>query len=102
MVNSVGEKLIDASQEGNTGQVELLINQGADIEHRNRFDGRTPLSLASRHNWLETARVLLNRGANIEHRDNQGRTPLLLASRQSHLEMTQLLLDRGADIDHSC
>jgi ankyrin repeat protein len=69
-----------AAYNGHLEVVKLLLEKGADIEHKDN-DGRTPLCVAAYNGHLEVVRLLLEKGADIEHKDNDGRIPFSLASR---------------------
>jgi len=86
--------------------MQLLLNQGADIDARDS-DGRTPLHYSS--SWLriegagsstrgtvEGSRLLLEHGADIQAEDNDGKTPLQVALENGHHEMAEFLLGMGA------
>ncbi|ERF68520.1 hypothetical protein EPUS_05659 [Endocarpon pusillum Z07020] len=76
--------------------VELLIEEGADLESRDEL-GRTPLAVAARVGNTILVQPLLDKGADLESRDNLGQTPLVLAVRNCRVAIVHLLLDRGAD-----
>ena len=80
---------------GDIETIKLLLDNGADVNTKNRLDG-TPLHWAVRSD--EKMRLLLKRGADINSKTQNGSTPLYLASRRrdSH-SVLLLLLDKGAD-----
>jgi ankyrin repeat protein len=64
---------------GHDDLVELLINRGADIEHRDK-KGFTPLILAATAGHEKVVEVLLNHNADIEAQSERTKdTPLSLA-----------------------
>lgn len=80
---------------GPLGNLQLLINKGADVNAKNRR-GSTPLHWAI-HDEAKV-RLLLTEGANVNARQAQGRTPLYLAAMLGDSVPTiRLLLSRGAD-----
>ena len=83
---------------GHLSVVVLLVERGADIQHRNSW-GNTPLHTASSCGYAEIASFLIDRGADINARSlNPDRTtPLHLALKYDHDEIVRLLLDRGSD-----
>ena len=83
--------LQNASFNGHTPVVALLLDRGADVS----FDNDESLIVAAQNGHLATVALLLDRGADV---DAQNGTPLLLAAQFDQLEVVRLLLDRGADI----
>jgi ankyrin repeat protein len=67
---------------------ELVYTQG----------GMTPLLLASRQGYAESARALLDAGADINQVSAGDKTsPLLIATLNGHFDLAKNLLDHGAD-----
>jgi ankyrin repeat protein len=75
--------------------VQLLLDQGADIDHPNKI-GDTLLLDAAWVGHYEVVKLLLDRGADIHHQNNEGDTPLLVAASRGHLDVVRILLDGGA------
>ena len=67
--------LMAASLNGHTEVVELLADNGAELDLKND-DGATALIFASRHGNAEIVKLLLEKGANPELKDNEGKTAL--------------------------
>ena len=80
---------------GNTETVKLLLDNGADVNAKNRLEG-TSLHWAVRSE--EKTGLLLEHGAHINSKTQDGSTPLYLDSRRrdSH-SVLRLLLEKGAD-----
>ncbi|KAL0596104.1 Ankyrin repeat domain-containing protein 17, partial [Plecturocebus cupreus] len=72
--------LILAATAGHVGVVEILLDNGADIEAQSERTKDTPLSLACSGGRQEVVELLLARGANKEHRNVSDYTPLSLAA----------------------
>ncbi len=67
---------------------ELIYAQG----------GLTPLLLAARQGYAETARALIDAGADVNQLSAGDRTsPLLIATINGHFDLAKSLLDRGAN-----
>ena len=60
---------------GHTEAVNLLVEQGADVDCRNR-DGATPLLSAAFLGQAKPVRLLIENGADVNARNNAGYTPL--------------------------
>lgn len=67
-----------ASWKGHVEIVELLLENGADIQARNQNDhwGDTPLHAAAHGNQKAVAKILIARGADVRAVNSSGRTPL--------------------------
>jgi N-acyl-D-amino-acid deacylase len=80
---------------GPAGNLQLLIDKGADVNAKNRRSS-TPLHWAI-HDEAKV-RLLLAKGANVNAKQAQGRTPLYLAAMLGKSGPTmRLLFTRGAD-----
>jgi hypothetical protein len=89
--------LFEASERGDTGRMERLIVEGADVNAQLQGDG-TPLIAAARNGHEAAVLLLLNRGADINLPVSGDGNPLIVAAQNKHLLTVRLLLDRGADI----
>ncbi|KAJ5109653.1 Ankyrin repeat protein [Penicillium argentinense] len=78
--------------------IKLLLQQGAEAEHRD-YKGRTALSLAASRGQDSTVHILLDHGAHIEARDLVLRTPLMHAALEGWVSVTTILLQHGAKVD---
>jgi ankyrin repeat protein len=79
--------------------VQLLIDNGADVNLIDEDDGETALHYCVLGNYLnseifETIEILLANGADINCKNSRGQTPLQLAHTTS---MMRFLIQRGAD-----
>ncbi|XP_052760903.1 ankyrin repeat domain-containing protein 17-like isoform X2 [Mya arenaria] len=85
---------------GHSELVTLLLNKGADIEHRDK-KGFTPLILAATAGHTDVVEILLENGADIEAQSERTKdTPLSLACSGGRYEVVELLLCRGANKEH--
>jgi ankyrin repeat protein len=87
-----------ASKNGHLETVKLLLDQGANVNSKDRF-GNFALVLATSGRYIEIVRLLLDQGANVDSKDNEGDPVLQIASKNGYTEIVRLLLDRGANID---
>jgi len=80
---------------GPIGNLQLLIDKGADVNAKNRR-GSTPLHWAI-HDEAKV-RLLLSKGANVNAKQAQGRAPLYLAAMLGNgVPTIRMLLTSGAD-----
>jgi len=88
--------LTNAAANGHTDYVELMLDNGADINFATDWN-RTPLWAAAREGRLETLRLLLRRGADLDVQTKNGRTALFWASVNGYTECVRALLEAGAN-----
>lgn len=74
-----------------------LIEQGADIERKDRFD-HTPLNYqATLHGDVEYMKWLIELGADVNTKDYMGDTPLHGAAGNADIEKVKCLMEAGAN-----
>ena len=84
---------------GNTANVKLLLDRGADIRLRAKTKFRnTPFLVAMLTGHIETIRLLLDRGADVLDRQHEGTAALHEAALIGDLELVKLLVERGAEV----
>ncbi len=88
--------LIYGSSYGNTGIVELLVSNGANVNYLSP-NSESALIYASKNSHLEIVDLLLRAGANVNARNSQGRTALFFATKNNDNATTTLLLENGAN-----
>ena len=88
-----------ASENGALENIKVLINAGADIDHKSRdYLGMTALMIASQNNHLDVVELLLDAGANPNIQDIDGNTSLFISLEEDVSEnIIQILLEAGAD-----
>lgn len=93
--------LVHACRSGNLEIVKLLLNAGADIEHKDKYEFNSLFwSLSSaKIKGFEIAKELIFKGANINSADSIGNTPLMFfATTSNHPDLvSRFLLENGAD-----
>jgi len=87
-----------ASEQGHRDVVELLLDEGADVNAKS-YKNRTPLYGASANGHRDIAQLLLDKGAEVDARSVEGATPLYIASQQGHSEIVRILLNMDADVN---
>jgi ankyrin repeat protein len=95
-----GNALHAASINGHQEIVQLLLNEGANIDASGERYG-TALQAASYVGFQEIVQLLLNEGANIDASGGRYGTALQAASLKGKKEIVKLLLNEGANIDAS-
>jgi uncharacterized protein len=88
--------LFDAAKRGCVSLVDRFLDEGAQVEMRDRF-GNTPLLLAAREGHAELVQFLLEHGAEIDRANVGGSTALLRAVDADRVPTAQQLLLAGAD-----
>ena len=82
---------------GHLDATKVLLDRGADIEHRSN-DAKTPLLWAAMWGHLEVVQLLVERGANINVHDHDGMTAIMLATKGGHIHVVEYLIEKGAHV----
>ena len=77
--------------------VKFIIEQGTDVNSKDRDGDGTPLYWACVQEDTEIIKLLLEHGADINGKIRDGETPLSRACYYNRTEVAKLLLDLGAD-----
>lgn len=97
IVDRYGQSLlIHAAYQDDPNLVEMLIQKGADVSHRDG-GGKTALHAAAWNNRVQNSRVLIDSGADVEIRTADGHTPLFIAAICGSEDVVTCLLENGAD-----
>ena len=96
MGNGSEGALLQACTRGSAEEVERLLLEGANPNHRGEF-GATPLIKTSEQGHAAIVALLLAHGTEVNSQDDNGDSALLCACRMGHLEAVRLLLTHGAD-----
>ena len=91
--------LVRAAQAGSVVEVEVLLDQGADVEVVHVQSRRNALAVAAHCGNDDVVRLLLQHGAKINGHDAFFMTPLYLASMRGHHSVVELLLQERALVD---
>ncbi len=87
--------LFIAIKKGDPAKMNMLIKNGADVNHRTVLKD-TPLHFAA-SKGVEKIRMLIEHGADVNAQDDSQRTPLHSAAFAGKKEAVRVLLDAGAD-----
>jgi ankyrin repeat protein len=88
-----------AAGRGHKEIVELLIDEGADVNAKDKR-GTTPLhEAAGRGHNKDVAELLIAKGADVNAKDDNGWTPLHHAVPDGHKEIAELLIAKGGDVN---
>ncbi|KAL8721440.1 MAG: hypothetical protein Q9225_001885 [Loekoesia sp. 1 TL-2023] len=98
-INIPSSALRYASQCGSMEIVEMLLDQGADINSRADYSNKTALHKASEHGELAALEFLLGHGADIDAQSSEGVTPLSIAASRGHDACVLALLRRNANVN---
>jgi len=92
--------LVKASESGRLNVVQYLVEHGANINARTKFEN-TALMGASLFGHLDIVKYLIKHGANVNNQNAGGETALMRAAGQKHLDIVKYLILYGANIDTS-
>lgn len=92
--------LLIAAWDGNLAIVKSLLDQGADVNVRDKH-GATALLYAAQRGHVEIIQVLLaHNNVDVNAKDVADVTALMEALRSGHLAVVKLLLEHNADSMH--
>lgn len=91
--------IIRAAEAGSVGEVELLLDRGANIETRHLKSKRTAVAVAAHCGNVDVVDLLLQHGAKVDVHDVSMMTPLHLAASRGHYLVAEMLLQNLADIN---
>ena len=109
-----GAALAHAASYGDIEMVNLLIEKGVDVNHRNPDTGQTVLMLAAAYGFYvqcgndplvtsyrgnsQIVKLLLESGARVNDQDAAGHTALTMAAQLGRSDNVKLLLEAGANV----
>ena len=76
----LNEALQDEAYNGHTDIVKVLIEKGADVNHK---DGWTALMRAAYNGHHEMCAMLIEKGADVNHQDEEGNTRVLYSFQEA-------------------
>lgn len=97
--SELNKRLITAAGDGNIGQVNELLQHGANVNYKLFDAGTTPLIAAASRGHIDVAEILLAAGAQINATDDGVGTALYWAAFEGRVRMVKLLLSRGGKLN---
>lgn len=96
--NDLNAALLNATQQGNTKKVKVLLAQGASVRTKDK-DDTTALIWAARVGNIECVKALVAKGADINAKDRFGDTALIGTALKGETAILQFLLFKHANIN---
>ena len=82
---------MEAAKSGSDGVLALLLDHGANVDHRDK-EGRTALIwAATKGDWPDIIASLIRSGARVGHQDRAGHSALSLAKLLGHRRTAEIL-----------
>ncbi|MBK5912127.1 hypothetical protein CCR85_11575 [Rhodothalassium salexigens] len=91
--------LVMAADNGSLKMTEFLLENGANVNIKDRQSGETALMHFTRRGHLAGVETMLKAGADPDVTDRNGETALMKAARLRRFRVVEALLDAGADVD---
>ncbi|KZE52191.1 hypothetical protein AV540_09950 [Brevibacillus parabrevis] len=95
---SVVQAFLEAAAEGNIEALKQHLEQGVDINARNR-QKRTAILTAAMHDHLDAVSFLIEAGADIDLQDETCFNPFLYACIHNKLELVQMMVKAGTNLE---
>jgi len=84
-----------AARDGNSTQMQILIDKGTTHINTKNTRGYTPLHEAVQNGFLQGIDILLTAAADMNSQNAQGETPFVMAIRLGKKELAQKFIDHG-------
>jgi len=99
-IGSEWTALSAASSNGHAEVVRLLLEAGANVNHKSRL-GETPLHYAVSNNREDIVHIIMEFRPNLHHQDNVGDTALNSFNSEGEvpISMIRMLINGGSDIE---
>ena len=94
--------LFDACERGDAAEAEVLLKTGVNMNEQfwqGRWNGVTPIMVASGLGHMECVDLLLRMGANVEIMDEQGNGPMHFTASEGRTGCMRALVDAKADVN---
>jgi ankyrin repeat protein len=90
--------LMHACEAPDTGAAWLLLERGAELEHRDSL-GKTPMFIAATKGRDDLIRLFAERGGMVDSRDRDQWTPMIAAAWNGRSDAIAALIEHGADVN---
>ena len=87
------------AKSGNADNVQKLIEDGADIEIKDKKNGSTPLLWACQNGHTNIVKTLLEKGANVFASSFTKKTALHFAAQSGQVDLVDILINEGLKVD---
>jgi ankyrin repeat protein len=84
-------KLLSAIRSNDIETAKLLIENGADVNAKNNYNGWTPLIKAVWDGHIKIAKLLLEHGADVNAKNNAGETALAIATERGNKDIVKVI-----------
>lgn len=91
--------LMIASHYGHAAVVEQLLQNGTEVDVKDRQFYKTALVRAAEAGHEDIIKILVAHGASVNSEASDGVKPLLFAAWAGHYNATKLLLEKGSDVE---
>ena len=99
-LNEEGKSLLHLNaKDGNAEFFQNLIEDGADIEMKDRKHGSTPLLYACQNGHIKIVKILLRKGANLIASNFSKKTALHFAAQSGQVDLVDILVKEGLEVD---
>lgn len=97
-IEELNKQLLEASRSGDFNQIKELLEQGANVNVKNK-DGFILLSNLGSRGFNDVFKMLIDKGANINGINDDGTSVFMKVVESNCLKNASVLLDKGVDID---
>ncbi|MCF8219078.1 MAG: ankyrin repeat domain-containing protein [Bacteroidales bacterium] len=94
-------RLMDAAWSGNTDSVLYYIDNGADVNARNKGSEETALMYAAQEGHLDVVKILLENGAKPDLIPNNNEGALIRATAMGYIDIVEELIRAGSNVNQS-
>jgi hypothetical protein len=90
--------LLKAAGRNDISQVKNLLDEGLDVNGKNK-NGWSALMIAASQGNIEMLKLLIEKGAAVDEKNAQGQTPLIFAAHWGHADVVRLLIQQGVNVN---